>query len=702
MSKQFDVLKDTHLLIDTRQIPLDAVDRIKDEFTRSNPDFWKKKTMGFWLGDTPKEVYSWRHEGSFLILPRGTLDKIIMIMSQFGYELGNVRDSTLKKKSFKFEFTGNGTLRPYQRKAVDALVTAGGNGTIRGPCGSGKTISLIGAIVRLGQPAIVVVHTNALAQQWRGAILTWLGFHPGSVNSKIKNIQPVTVATQQTIWRLIEKGDVDWINEFGTIVGDEIHRWAARTFQTVASAFPAIYKIGASADERRKDGREHLVYETFGPPVDKITRQELTEIGKLLPIRMIVVPTSYVDIERIKTVNEGKIPDWPATLKKMVRDEDRNNLIFYTAINVLFGNLVDEQDEQKSSPTLSKFVEDHFPEDKLKSTAEMVFYSTKRLIFPETDTFPTLDEITNDDLDELLNYLKEYMNSGLTDGKIDRFIFRFYSLYKRFIRIKKQKIDTEADKKIAEFVDKNPEVKTLLESGIYLFFHIAVKSLIKPVCTTYSTDKTSRNKNNKYNMNKNNKIGTNKIFKLELKDLINRNYSTVFNGEMNNQKNSHASRKIKASGVKRHTSKILILTERVEVARYWVARFRRSGIPAGLMIGGPENRKEMEATYTGLQTGKILVGVGTKIADEGLDIPALSHVLVTCPVHSNKKRLEQMIGRTARTCEGETEGVCVYFWDWLVFPPLRSDMGIVEHGMKMDKFLQGFSRIVDRQELAIL
>ncbi len=145
--------------------------------------------------------------------------------------------------------------------------------------------------------------------------------------------------------------------------------------------------------------------------------------------------------------------------------------------------------------------------------------------------------------------------------------------------------------------------------------------------------------------------------------------------------------------------RILVLSDRVEACRKWVERLRLEGIPAGLMVGGPANRKELDETITGLKYGTLSVGVGTSVADEGLDIPPLTHVLVTCPTHKHRKRLEQMIGRAARLHDDKEEAVCVYFWDWHMFPNPEQGESSVSLLSRRKKFLKDLGKAVDTVEL---
>ena len=450
--KPVNLIVDARLRINRDHLDPDTVSELRKMFTRTNPQFFKMQRMGFWTGQTECEIRSYRVDEPFLSLPRGAMDRIREFLESRGYTIHAIYDRSLKLERLKLDLKLE--LRPYQVKAADALANSG-NGILRGPCGSGKTVILLGAIARLKQPTLIIVHTEALMRQWASMISEWLGFVPGKLGGKNKTtVRPITIGMQQTIWRHA-KDDPAWAKEFGCIVGDEVHHWAARTFQIAADMFPAAYRIGASASEKRKDGMEYLIYDTFGPCLHEIYREDLVEIKKLLPIKMYLVKTDYEDLDYLEEIEMGSNANWVGMINRITEDPDRNALILKTVLAVL---------------------------------------------------------------------------------------------------------------------DKDP------------------------------------------------------------------------------------------------THRVLMLTERVKACTDWQEIIQSCGHKCGIMVGGSENKETVQSSITQLRHGSIRVAVGTKIADEGLDIPQLTHVILTCPVHNHPKRLEQMAGRAARTYEGKQRASAIYFWDYSMFP----------------------------------
>lgn len=470
------VALDTHLRIHTGDISKGLALFLKQQFTKSNPVFFKKRRMGFWLGDEPSKIKSYEIDGPWLCLPRGSLDTVRDLLFDRRYRMEPVFDRTMEHAPIKLEMKKS--LYTYQADAVENLVSAGG-GIIRGPCGSGKTVCLIGAMVAIQQPTLIIVHSQPLLEQWRKFLGEFIGVTPGNLGGKRKDtVRSITVGMQQTICR---RRNAHWIDEFGCIIGDECHKWAAASYQMVANMFPAKWRLAGSADERRKDGKEFLIYETFGPLRHKITKEELNELGRLVPIRVELVPTEYEDEfylteMQMKEDGEKVTIDWVSMISRIVEDNRRNQLI--------------------------------------------------------------------------LKHIKRVLNTKGT--------------------------------------------------------------------------------------------------------------------------------------------RILMLSERVDACHEWVERLEKAGIRCGLLIGGSDNREELSMAILKLKAGKIRVGVGTKVADEGLDIPPLTHVFFTCPIHTNPKRMNQMAGRSSRKYGNKQEGVAVYFWDRNLFPYVSPDTIRTTRERKMGDFIKIF------------
>jgi superfamily II DNA or RNA helicase len=74
---------------------------------------------------------------------------------------------------------------------------------------------------------------------------------------------------------------------------DETHRAAATTMFNAVDPFPARYRIGISADYRRKDKKEFITEDLFGDVIFDVPRKQLIKSGHVLDVQVRVVLTDF-------------------------------------------------------------------------------------------------------------------------------------------------------------------------------------------------------------------------------------------------------------------------------------------------------------------------------------------------------------------------------------------------------------------------
>lgn len=106
----------------------------------------------------------------------------------------------------------------------------------------------------------------------------------------------------------------------------------------------------------------------------------------------------------------------------------------------------------------------------------------------------------------------------------------------------------------------------------------------------------------------------------------------------------------------------LVLSLRVdhiaELYRLWC---ERTTIPA-VCATGATPKKEREVALWAIDIGAADVLFASKIADEGLDLPRLNRLFLTCPARHHGKLIQQM-GRVTRPCQGKTDAKVYDFVD---------------------------------------
>jgi len=107
----------------------------------------------------------------------------------------------------------------------------------------GKTFTALAVAAKLGQKTLVVVHTLALRTQWEKEVEKVFGIKAGVIGSGKFNIDsPIVIGNVQSLYRRIP----DIINQFGTVILDEMHHVSSPTFARVIDKSLARYKIGLS------------------------------------------------------------------------------------------------------------------------------------------------------------------------------------------------------------------------------------------------------------------------------------------------------------------------------------------------------------------------------------------------------------------------------------------------------------------------
>jgi superfamily II DNA or RNA helicase len=178
------------------------------------------------------------------------------------YEIKDKRnDLPIEPLDFKF------TLRDSQQSVYDEVQDSC---IINAWVSWGKTFTALAIANKLQQKTLIVTHTLALRGQWEKEIKKVFGVTAGVIGSgKFEMDSPFVVGNVQTLYRNIDK----IVNEFGTIILDEMHHVSSPTFTRIVDASKARYKIGLTGTMQRKDGRHVVFRDYFSSTVFKPPRE---------------------------------------------------------------------------------------------------------------------------------------------------------------------------------------------------------------------------------------------------------------------------------------------------------------------------------------------------------------------------------------------------------------------------------------------
>lgn len=288
---------------------------------RSRPWLWK---------NLPDEEVSWEETRAAETFPRGGMAKVLKVLEAAGHEV-TVHDEQVDVFHTYPTVRGARPLWSHQEEGV-AVALEKKQGIIRAATGSGKSSTLLALAARAGTTCLVVMNSAKLADQWMGRAADELGLAErdvGMLGNGEARERPFTLAIVNTAAKLVT--DPGWARRWGMVLVDEVHMASATMFRTVVDAMPARYRIGASADQRRKDKREYLIHDAFGEVLHDASTERMVAEGRVLDVSVHLHRTAfaaewYGSSTQTDWEAEPKELDFMRLLGEMAEDEARNAL----------------------------------------------------------------------------------------------------------------------------------------------------------------------------------------------------------------------------------------------------------------------------------------------------------------------------------------------------------------------------------------
>lgn len=286
--------------VDLRSVPGDVVRRITSGLTHPNPA-WERAVRMRLRVVPPPALHYFERRGDVLRVPRGALGLLREALDGAGIEIvfdtsGVVSRSPGLRSWDEIDVD----LRPYQTEAVEAMLRRV-QGIVRMPCGGGKTTTGATALLRSGEPGLVLVHTRDIRDQWVATFERLSGRTPRLVSGDEDGLRPladreVAVATVQTLSRA-GRAALPLLRSAGALLTDEAHHVPAETWRSIAEQVPARYRWGLTATPERSDGLTFVLSHLIGPTIFAISTSDLIASGYLLSPTIVPIDTGWAPSE---------------------------------------------------------------------------------------------------------------------------------------------------------------------------------------------------------------------------------------------------------------------------------------------------------------------------------------------------------------------------------------------------------------------
>jgi superfamily II DNA or RNA helicase len=301
-----------------------VIEQLWQDLTFANPDYVSRQRMGRPTHGIPETIECIvQDDAGWVRIPRGAVGRLRERLRDIGQEVHfEDRRVCFSEPGMQPPPLGpvqQAHLRTYQREAVAAMQRRV-QGTILSPCGSGKTQMGVAAIGAILQPALILVHTHDLVEQWRERIATVLGQATGIIAGGESRLEPITVATVQTLSRMEPAALEELGQRFGCVVLDECHHLPCNTFRYVIAHLPGKYRFGLTATPEREDGLTPLLELCIGPQLFEIDQDQLVALGYLERPEVRFLESSF-------SFDYDGPEDHHQLMAALVEDEERNQLL---------------------------------------------------------------------------------------------------------------------------------------------------------------------------------------------------------------------------------------------------------------------------------------------------------------------------------------------------------------------------------------
>ncbi len=256
--------------------------RVRNQMLRlaafKNPDFYRSQAMRLPIYNKPRVVCTAEERDGYLALPRGCEQSLIDVLNEANAEY-KIIDKTNLGKTIDVQFIG--MLRSEQQPAAAALL-AHNTGVLSATTAFGKTVIAAYLIGQRKVNTLMLVHTQALLNQWKSSLSEFLKVNEvlpelpkkrgrkkvhsvigqlGGTKNTIAGIVDIAI-----IQSLISGDDVkELVKGYGMVIVDECHHVSAVSFERVLKEVNAKYVYGLTATPTRQDGHQPIIHMQCGP-----------------------------------------------------------------------------------------------------------------------------------------------------------------------------------------------------------------------------------------------------------------------------------------------------------------------------------------------------------------------------------------------------------------------------------------------------
>ena len=289
-----DVVGKLHMIladgvyIDKLNVMPALLNQIRSMAAFDNPDFYKKKRMGYSNYYNLSSVYLGKDVDGYVKVPRGLRERILEECEKADINVA-IEDERELGRPIRVSFKGD--LRLRQDLAAQKMLS-NTDGVLSAATAFGKTAVCAYMIAERKVNTLVLLHSKDLLLQWKNELEKFLNIdeEPPEYRTKTGRIKKredvigILHGSKNTLTGIIDlamvgsinsKGELNEnLNSYGMIIMDECHHAGSKTSMEVLQNVNAKYVYGVSATPKRGDSLDKVIYMMIGPIRDKYTASE--------------------------------------------------------------------------------------------------------------------------------------------------------------------------------------------------------------------------------------------------------------------------------------------------------------------------------------------------------------------------------------------------------------------------------------------
>lgn len=292
------------------------------QFTYENPKYIQNEKYGYSNFNVDPYIRTFFVKGDWIHFGRGCYNRIVNALRAGGV-VPLVEDRRLVLPLVEYPWSKI-ELRPDDQIPFVKDLSEGEQGIGIGYTSFGKTVSGLELIRALKQPATIIVHTTELQRQWYNEAKNPKTFNMpknliggcGGIFQGKPSVGQLNICLYHSLSNPLHTKN--YINRTGVLLTDEVQKGAIDDVRKCIKYFPAKYRFGVTANEKRRDGKEFIIYDMFGE-VLHIAKEK--DSASKIKSNIFVVETDYEDADYQWDRNHSKL------LTRMALDKDRNTFI---------------------------------------------------------------------------------------------------------------------------------------------------------------------------------------------------------------------------------------------------------------------------------------------------------------------------------------------------------------------------------------